>query len=355
VRDYLGAACAIAVNSCTAALELSLSLHEIAGCDVLLPAYTFVSTANAVVRLNGYPRFVDSDPQNCNISVADLERTISEDYQREGDRLFHKRERRQLKGIIVVHFAGQPVELERVRELAARNRLFVIEDAAHAFGASRHGIMIGKSPDLVCFSFYSNKNITTGEGGMIVTDSAPQERELRTRALHGLSSDNLSRYKQGAVLYDVSYPGFKYNLSDLNAAVGLAQLGKIDEINHRRAEAVALYNDMLGDFEEARPLTIDSANRSSYHLYPVFLKTELAASRDDLVSYFRSQGVEVSVHFKPVHLFSFYAGFLKEKPQLVNAELLFQREISLPLFPALKEKQIRKVVAVLRGYFANKK
>ncbi len=350
MKSYLGVKSAIAVN--TAAIELLLSIFDVRGCEVIAPAYTFVSTVNSIIHLGGVPRLVDSSENDFNLDPDELSEILHRDYVLTEKGLTNRKNRRLLKGIIVVHFAGNPADLNKINDCARRNNLFVIEDAAHAFGAFYSGKPIGKTSNFVCFSFYSNKNITTGEGGMIVSDNCCHEADLRSRMLHGLTADNLTRYKKGSVFYDVIYPGYKYNMSDLNAAVGVAQLRKITKLTALRRQAAQYYQTLLKEVAEIQLLQIKPENECCWHLFPVLVPPE---KRDALLVYLRENEIQTSVHFKPVHLFSFYQQYFSESISLPVAEMLFKREVSLPLFPSISEAQIKKVVRYLKKFFLQKR
>jgi len=187
---------------------------------------------------------------------------------------------------------------------------------------------------------------------MIVSENASARIELRQRMLHGLTTDNLSRYKKGAVFYDVVYPGYKFNLSDVNAAIGVAQIKKVDEINQLRRQAAQFYLQLLEEIKQVEVLKIPAENESSWHLFPIRVQAE---KRDELLNYLLAKGVQASVHFKPVHLFSYYQRFFESAQRLPVAESLFRKEISLPLFPAITPAQIKFVVNRLKDFFSKKR
>lgn len=349
VKKYLDVKTAIAVSSGTAALEISLAVNGVGeGHDVLTTAYTFASTALAVIHQGAEPVFADIQPDTFNIDPAKIEEVIKRDYSPSKNGPRSKRSGRILKGIIPVHFSGQPAEMETINKIAAKHNLFVIEDAAHAIGASHNGQKTGKSENLVCFSFYSNKNLTTGEGGMIVTDRAELEKKLRMYSLHGISKDNIERYRTGLPFYDIVYPGFKANLTDIQAALGVVQMGKLERINRLRSQAAAWYGEFLGDVEELHLPTVKPHNVSAWHLYPVLLAHHLEARRDEIIISLREKGIYPSVHFIPVHFHTFFKNHFKAPVHLPVTEALFHREISLPLFPAMKKNDVRYVAETLK-------
>lgn len=350
VKKYLGVKSAVAVSSGTAALEISQAVHDVGpGDEVLTTAYTFASTALSIIHRGGTPVFADIEPDTFNISPAKIEEKIQKDYRCTENGLESKKSRKILKGIITVHFGGQPAEMEKINEIAQKYHLFVIEDAAHAIGALHQGTMIGKSTNLVCFSFYSNKNLTTGEGGMIVTDREEIEQKLRMYSLHGISENAAARYKKGLPFYDIAYPGFKANLTDIQAALGVVQTGKLGRINRLRNRVADWYDRFLGDVEEITIPAIKEYNYSARHLYPILLNRKLKPYRDEIIIGLKKQGVYPSVHFIPVHFHSFFKDYLKDPIHVPVTEDLFHREISLPIFPELKKSDVKYVADVLKS------
>ncbi len=349
VKQYLGVTDAVAVSSGTAALEVSLAQHGVAGGQVLTTAYTFVSTALAILRGGGEPVFVDVEPDTFNIAPEKIEEKILTDYCLTERGLESKKNKKLLRGLVTVHFGGQPAEMEAINKMAGKYNLFVVEDAAHAMGASHRGVKIGKSFNLVCFSFYSNKNMTTGEGGMIVTNTPGAEAKLRMYSLHGISKSNLERYQTGLPFYDVVYPGFKANLSDIHAALGVVQIQKLDKITRLRREIAGWYDQYLSDIPEISLPVIREYNDSARHLYPILVDSRLKAFRDEIIIRLREKGVFPSVHFIPVHFLTFFKNYLTEPPHLPVTEDLFYREISLPIFPELKKKDVKYVAETLKS------
>jgi dTDP-4-amino-4,6-dideoxygalactose transaminase len=250
--------------------------------------------------------------------------------------------------MIIVHFAGQAAEMEKIDEIACRYNLFVIEDAAHAIGAIHKGKKIGKSLNFSCFSFYSNKNLTTGEGGMIVTDNETMEQKLRMYSLHGISKNAVERYKKGLPFYDIVYPGIKANLTDIHAALGVVQIKKLNRINRLRNRVAEWYDEFLQDVEEITTPVIKEYNYSARHLYPILLKQKLKPLRDEIIIQLRNRGIYPSVHFIPVHFHSFFKEYFKEPVCLPVTEELFHREISLPIFPELKKSDVKYVAGSLK-------
>ena len=349
VREKLGVSCAVAVSSGTAALDISLAMHRIgAGDQVLTTAYTFASSVMSIIHRGAEPVFADVEPETFNIDPDSIEQAIDERYRSTPQGLVCKRSGGTLKGILPVHFGGQACEIDRINEIARKHNLFVVEDAAHSVGAQHRKRKIGKSSNFVCFSFYSNKNMTTAEGGMIVTDSAEKEKEIRMHALHGISKSNRERYHTGLPFYDVVCQGFKANLSDLHAALGVVQIKKLDRINRMRNEISGWYDQLLEDEERILTPVIRDYNYSARHLYPIRLEPPLASKRDEVILKLREKKIFPSVHFIPIHYHTYFKGVIKQPIHLPVTEKLFAGEISLPLFPGLVEKDIEYVVQALK-------
>ena len=348
-KTYLGVKCAIAVSSGTAAMEISLAAHDVGpGHQVLTTPYTFASTAMVIVHRGAEPVFADVEPDTFNISPAKIEELIQRDYRITSSGLQSKKNNALLKGIIAVHFGGQAAEIEHINDLARKYNLFVIEDAAHAIGAQHKGQKIGKSPNFVCFSFYSNKNVTTGEGGMIVTDNHDMEQKLRMYSLHGISKNAIERYKTGLPFYDIVYPGYKANLTDIQAALGVVQVKKLDRINRLRNRAADWYDLFLKDTAGVKTPVIREYNYSARHLYPILLEGKAIPHRDEIIAGLREKGIYPSVHFIPVHYHTFFKNYLKEPVHAPVSEELFRREISLPIFPELKKSDVEYVAETLK-------
>jgi dTDP-4-amino-4,6-dideoxygalactose transaminase len=349
VKDYLGIKTAVAVSSGTAGLDVSLSAYGVGeGDDVITTSYTFAAPVLSIYHRRANPVFVDVEPDTFNIDPLKIETKIREDYESSDEGLRSKKTGNRLRGILPVHFGGQAAEMAAIREIAHNHNLFIVEDAAHAIGAVYKGEKIGKSPNLVCFSFYSNKNITTGEGGMIVTDNIELEDKIRMLSLHGMSKTAVERYKVGMPFYDVVYPGFKANLTDIQAALGVVQVKKLPEISHLRNHVAELYDRTLADIDEIGTPVIREHNYSARHLYPILLNERLRPFRDEMITKLREKGIYPSVHFIPVHFHSFFKVYIKEEVELPVTEDLFYREISLPIYPELTEEDVAYTADTLK-------
>lgn len=333
----VGARHAIAVNSCTAALHLALeALGVREGDEVIVPTMTFAATAEVVTYLKAKPVLVDSTPDTLNISPDAIEQAITP----------------RTKAIVPVHFAGHPCEMSRIHAVAQAHNLAVVEDAAHALPARYRGKMIGSLSDLTCFSFYATKNITTGEGGMVTTDDADLAARVRIMSLHGLSRDAWSRYTaQGSWYYEILSPGFKYNLTDIAAALGLAQLAKCDRFWKARDRVAALYRDGFRDVPEIVCPSAADHVQHAWHLYVIQLDLEaLRIDRNEFIAQLQRAGIGCSVHFIPLHLHPYYRDSYGYKPaDFPTAQAAFERIVSLPLYPKMTEADIQRVITVVRN------
>lgn len=334
--QYVGASHAVALNSCTAALHLSLILAGLGpGDDVLTTPLTFCATANTVVHVGATPRFADIDPVTWNLDPAAATDAVTS----------------STRALIPVHYAGRPVDVEAFRSLAARHDLRLIDDAAHCVeGRSRAG-KVGSTADFTCFSFYATKNLTTGEGGMLTTHSSEWADAARCAALHGMSRDGWTRYSRaGAAGYDVVMPGHKYNMPDLMAAMGLVQLATIEDRLRRREAIWQRYDEAFSDLPLTRPAPVAEPERHARHLYTVLVSPgESGWQRDDLSNALRENGVATSVHFRAVHLFTYYADrFGFRRGMYPQAERVSDTTLSLPLSAAMRDVDVEYVVSTVR-------
>ncbi len=332
----VGARYAVALNSCTAALHLALEaigLQE--GDEVLVPTMTFAATAEVVTYFKAKPVLIDCLPTTLNMDPELIERAITP----------------RTKAVIPVHFAGQPCEMGSILEIARRHDLRVIEDAAHAFPASYKGKAIGSIGDYTCFSFYATKNITTGEGGMVTTDDPDQADRIRRMSLHGLSRDAWKRYtNQGSWYYDIVAPGFKYNLTDMAAALGLTQLHKAERFWKTRERYAALYAKGFRDLPEITPLMIHDDVQHAWHLYVIQLDLDrLRISRQAFIEGLQQKQIGCSVHFIPLHLHPYYreTGHYS-RADFPVASQAFDRMVSLPLYSKMSEEDVHRTIQVVR-------
>lgn len=331
-REYKGAGFAMAVNSCTAALHLSmLAIGIKPGDEVIVPTMTFAATANAVIHAGGKPVFVDCKKDTMNIDIDDIERKITD----------------KTKAMIVVHFAGRPCDMDVVMSIAGKHGLKVIEDCAHAIEAEYHGKKIGTLGDLGCFSFYVTKNIVTGEGGMVITGNREYADTIKVLGLHGMNKDAWRRFNdQDYKHYKVVYAGFKYNMMDIQAAIGIHQLPRIDKYWKRREQIWNHYNRAFEDLPIFIPAPVEPNTRHAYHLYTLLLDIDhLNITRDDFLKEMTKRNIGVSVHYIALHLHPYYQQtFGYKKGSFLNAEWISERTVSLPLSAKLTDKDVEDVI-----------
>ncbi|MBI3325447.1 MAG: DegT/DnrJ/EryC1/StrS aminotransferase family protein [Nitrospinae bacterium] len=353
IARYVAAQCAVGVNSCTAALHLALvALGVGPGDAVITSPITFPATANVIEHCGARPIFIDVEPDTLLLDVQQLETFLASSHRRQ-------REQGKLKAIIPVHLAGQPCDMDRIYALAAQHGLAVIEDAAHALGAEFQGQKVGSDYGLgfagqwaTCFSFYATKNITSGEGGMLTTDAAELADKIAILRLHGISRDAWKRYGiEGYQHWEVLYPGYKYNMFDLQAALALPQLAHLDTWQQRREAYVNRYNQAFADLDVLRPLQIKPNRRSAYHLYVIMVDdARLGVTRDELLNRLVGEGIGVGVHFRSLTIQQFYRekyGFARG--DFPVAEEASERILSLPLYPAMTEGDVERVVRAVRS------
>jgi dTDP-4-amino-4,6-dideoxygalactose transaminase len=337
---WTGAAHAIALNSCTAGLHLSLLAAGIGpGDEVITTPLTFCATANVIVHSGARPVFADIDRDTMNLDPAAVEQAITP----------------RTRAIIPVHYAGRPADMRAFRRIAAARGLRLIEDAAHAAEAVSNAGRVGTTAAFTCFSFYATKNLTTGEGGMVTTNSDEDASWIRTAALHGMSRDGWARYSRtGSPHYDVVMAGFKYNMMDLQAAIGLQQLARIEQLFERRAAIWRRYDEALADLPLVRPAPPAPGERHARHLYTILIEPERCGrTRDDVQRALQQAGIGTSIHFKALHLHPFYAeryGFARG--EFPVAEAISDTTLSLPLSAALTDGEGEAVIEAVRRAIA---
>ena len=333
----VGARYGVAVNSCTAALHLALEAIGLrAGDEVITTPYTFAATAEVVRYFDAKPVFVDIDPVTLNIDASLVERAVTP----------------RTRAVLPVDVGGLPCELDELMAITRHHNLILIEDAAHSFPAMYKGRHVGRIADVTCFSFYATKTITTGEGGMICTDDAGRAERCRRMALHGLSRSAWNRYqKGGAWRYEILAPGFKYNMTDVAAAMGLIQLRKAEAMRARREQIALAYDREFESLAATFELPARSTDSShAWHLYPLrLLPGRLRIGRDDLIEKLADAGIGTSVHFIPLHLHPYYVEVYGYRPDdFPHATAQFEREISLPIYSRMSDDDVRRVVSAVK-------
>jgi dTDP-4-amino-4,6-dideoxygalactose transaminase len=342
VKKYTGADYSVALNSCTACLHLSLLASGIGeGDEVITTPLTFCATVNAIVHSGAKPVLVDIDVNTLNIDEKKIEEVITS----------------RTKAIIPVHMAGRPCNMDVILEIAKKHNLVVIEDAAHAIGAEYKGRRIGSISDITCFSFYVTKNIVTGEGGMITTNNKDIADKIKVYGLHGMSKDAWSRYSDdGYKHYEVIYPGYKYNMMDLQAAIGMHQVKRIDAYNKKRSEIWDYYNKNLNNLNLTLPFEIDKKEiKHAKHLYTVLVdKDKTGITRDQLMNKLHIDGIGTGVHFFPVHLHKYYRErYGWKRGDFPNAEYVGDRILSIPLSAKLTINDAEKICRSIKNNITN--
>lgn len=337
--DYLGVKHAVAVANGTAALHLACLAMDIGpGDEVIVPSLTFVATANAIRYTGAIPVFADITSQkDLNIDPQSIEQLINE----------------KTRAIIVVHYGGYACNMSRINALARKKDIVVIEDAAHAIGSELDGRKLGTWGKVGCFSFFSNKNLTTGEGGMVVTDDDDIAEKLCLLRSHGMTSLTWDRHKGHAWSYDVVELGYNYRIDEIRASLGLVQLSKLETNNDKRRQLTNLYRDLL---RESVPEIIvpfdDHPGFSASHIMPVILPSGI--NRFDLMEHMKARAIQTSIHYPPIHKFTAYKNSNKtSKQNLPITEELASREVTLPLFPSLKSTEVELIVRHIQESILN--
>ncbi|MCX8124809.1 MAG: DegT/DnrJ/EryC1/StrS family aminotransferase [Spirochaetes bacterium] len=329
--EYTGIPFAVAVSSCTAALHLALKLCNITQKDeVIVPANTFVATAEVALYCGATPVFADIEKDTHCISVESILKLLSP----------------RTKAIIPVHYAGHPCAMDAIMDIARQHNLYVIEDAAHALPSWYGTKLAGTIGDIGCYSFYATKTLSTGEGGMLVTGNEEWAQRARSLRLHGMNRDAWKRYtKGGSWQYDIHEPGYKYNMTDVAAAMGLTQLQKVERLKDLREAIAHRYNEAFANNDVLIPYIVKEGI-SAWHLYPLKLNLDaLSISRDEFILKLEERGIMTSVHFIPLYRFSYFVSLYGNKEKdFPNAEWVFAREISLPIYPSMTDEQVSYVI-----------
>ncbi len=340
--EYVGARFAVAVNSCTAALHLALEAYGIREGDlVLVPTMTFAATAEVVRYFGAHPVLVDCDPHTLLVNPDAMEAAA-----------IKAKNQGRLKAMIPMHYGGQMCDMDRMADIAKRYGISMLEDAAHTLPAYYRSHCnapwrsVGETAPMACFSFYANKCITTGEGGMLTTSDEKIAERVRMMSLHGLSKNAWSRFEaKGSWYYEIVEAGFKYNLTDVAAAIGLAQLGKANDFWRERQAIAAQYREILSasDVVETHPELND--RQSSWHLFPIKLKLEaMSIDRAQFVEEMKAAGITCSVHWMPLHLHPYYMRQYGCRPEdCPQATSVWPRLVSLPIFPGMTSEEVNYV------------
>lgn len=336
--DFLGGDVeSIAVNSATAGLHLGLEALGIGpGDQVITTVHTFTATAEIIRYLGADPVFVDIDRETLCINVDSVEESITD----------------RTKAVIPVHFGGRAADMSRLVDIAERTGIKVMEDAAHSLPTTCGGKLIGTLPtDITVFSFYANKTITTGEGGMLVTRDPDIAQRVKTMRLHGINRDAFNRFtsRTPSWYYEVVAPGFKYNLTDIAAAIGIHQLRKAYAFQSKRAMLAAAYDEQLKDLPILLPPRPPVGDLHAWHLYPIQLRDDAGISRDEFIEKLFSQGIGCSVHYIPLHLHPYWRDTYRLEPQMFPvSQHVYERSVSLPLYTKMEPSEVSMVVDAIK-------
>ena len=335
-KDYIGCRHAVALNSCTAGLNLALTVQKFAeGDEVITTPMTFPATANAILLQRLKPVFADIEPGTLTIDPRKIEAKITP----------------RTRAIIPVHFAGHPCDMTPIQELADRHKLVIIEDAAHALESRYKRQKIGSLGNATAFSFYANKNITTGEGGMLVTNDDALAETIRIMRLQGISRDAWKRYgKSGFSHWEHTLAGHKCNMSDLNASIGMHQIKKVERFMTLRKKYVSMYDRAFADVAELETLAVRDYATHAHHLYVISLHLErLTIDRDGFLDAIQSTGIGVALHYVALHLQPYYVKNFNTKPQdFPIASNYSERVITLPLYPKMSSADVERVIGTVK-------
>ena len=334
--EYIGVRNAIAISNCTNALHLAnIACGVKTGDEVICPSLTFVATVNSILYAGGKPVFADvSSMTDWTLSPADVASKITS----------------RTKAILVMHYGGFACDMDTINEIAHARGIRVIEDAAHGPGAFYRGKKIGRLGDVSCFSFFTNKNISTGEGGMICTDDDAIAKDIRLLRSHGMTSATLDRHFGHSFTYDVVCRGYNYRIDEIRAALGREQLKKLDTGNQKRLAAAAHYRGLLSLMDQVRIPFPEYFHVPNYHIFPVML--DKSVSRKAFMKFLRDRGIQTSIHYPPVHKFLYYRKYYRHVRLPITGEIA-RREVTLPMFPSLSHEQINLICTVMQEYFTN--
>jgi perosamine synthetase len=335
VAEFVGGEYGVAVSSGTAALHAAMDAANIGpGDEVIVPSMTFAATANAVVFQGGRPVFTDVHPNTLLIDSTQAEAKISS----------------RTKAIVAVDYAGQPCDYDALRSITKRHNLILMADACHALGAEYKGRKVGTLADLTVFSFHPVKHITTGEGGMVITDSAGYAEKMGRFRNHGIPTDHRQRTKNVTWFYEMTDLGYNYRLTDFQCALGLSQLRKLPDWIARRREIAREYDLAFAKLPAITPLDTSSDITHAYHLYVIRLEgAQERGGRSGIFETLRKEGIGVNVHYFPVHLHPFYRKRFATHPGMCPvAEVAYEQILSLPIFPAMEDREVKEVIKAVR-------
>jgi len=327
---YLGIKHVIGVTSCTGALHLSLLSWDVGGKDeVITTPMTFCATANAIIHTGAKPVFVDVEEETGNINAELIESKIT----------------KRTKAIIPVHLYGQMCDMKRIKQIADKYKLIIIEDAAHCIEGIRDGIRVGEMGDAACFSFYATKSITSGEGGAIATNNHDKAELLRVLRLHGIDKTAVDRYTKKYQHWDMTVLGWKYNMDNIKAALLLGQLRRIEELWKRREEICRKYEDAFGFVKEIKLIKTVPDSRHARHLFTIQVSE---GKRDSMLFALQERGIGVAVNYRAIHLLKYYRENIGYKEgDFLIAEEIGKRTVSLPLYPSLKDEEVDYIIKVV--------
>ena len=343
MSKYLNIPHCIALNSGTAALHLSLKAIGLKENDeVIIPTNTFTATGEVITYFNAKPVLVDSAIENFNIDENEIEAKIT----------------KKTKAIMPVHFAGNPCEMGIIQNICKKYDLKLIEDAAHALTSKFQNNLIGTIGDITCFSFYATKNITTGEGGMAVTTNPVYAEKIRKLSLHGINMDAWNRYaKKGSWFYEVSDAGYKYNMSDILASIGITQMKKAEMMLKKRTDIANTYTNELSNIHSITIPRTNIENRHAWHLYVIQIKQdELNINREQFIDKLKEYNIGASVHFIPLHRHPYYQNKFRYSPKdFPNSESIYNSSISLPIYPKMTETDVNYVIEAVKNIASTNK
>lgn len=332
--SYLGCKHAVAVNSGTSALDIAVgALNLPKGSEIITTPFTFVATSNSILYNGLKPVFADIQPNTRNIDPEDIRRKITD----------------KTKAITYVDYAGHPCDITEIKEIADENDLLLIEDACHALGASYLGEKVGNFADITVFSFHPVKPITTGEGGVAVTNNPDLAKNMLLLRNHGIDKDSGERFgPNSGWAYDVKMLGRNYRMTDIQASLGISQLKKLDLYIEKRTEIARLYDEFLSEIEFVETPIVKKEAKSGWHIYTVLLN---GIDRDAFFTYMRNKGIGVNVHYIPIYNFTYYRNNFKiDNDMFPVTENVFKRIITLPLFPKMESSQLEYIIRTIKGY-----